>query len=389
MSVRANPTKNFFLEKHASAPVYGYTTGTCAVAAACAAVRMLIQQKTVPYVIVTTAKKLRVFIEIEKARVSSESASCCVQKYSGSDPDVTNGVFVYATVTKTAERTVTLDGGTGIGRVTLPGLHQNIGEAAINPVPKRMIVTTVSEELQKAGVPWGVHVEISIPEGVELAKQTFNPKLGIVGGISVLGTTGIVEPMSEQALLDTIRLELNVRKAQGCSPVLVVPGNYGSEFLQKTYALPLDYAVHCSNFVYDMVQMAKEAGFTKLLFVGHVGKLVKVAGGIKNTHSKYGDFRMEILSDIARAHVPKSEYESCKSALLSCISTESAVSVLDSFGIRTAVMSDMVQRIQKTMTEWADGALCIEVLTFTNEHGQLGATEHAREYIAESRGVSV
>lgn len=475
----ANPTKSFFLLKKAQKPEIGYTTGTCAAAASLAATRMLLTQKNVPYVTLTTPKGIKVFIEIEDAEFSETHAKCSVRKYSGTDPDVTNGINIFASVRKIEcggeerggseksrivtdfqrkdfpEETfvcegqdagqqgktsgcegfhITIKGGEGVGRVTLPGLDQKVGEAAINSVPRKMILDGVRREVEKfygrncdeaqtsREIPGlcsadstlslsfpcpieGLEVTISVPEGEKIAKQTFNPKLGIVGGISILGTSGIVEPMSEQALLDTIKLEINVRKSQGFRILPVVPGNYGADFLQSEFGFSVETAVHCSNFVYDTVQMAKKNGFKKMLFCGHLGKLVKVAGGIKNTHSKYGDGRMEIISQLAESLFEQGDFtgriESCgrfggkistderfssiKNELLACISTEQAVKVLDSIDekheVRQKIMAELARRIQKNMLEWAGGEVGIEVVIFTKEHGLLGETSGVRDFI--------
>ena len=418
MPVRENPTKSFFLLKKNTEPEIGFTTGTCAAAASVAATRMLLTQKIVPYVTLTTPKGIKVFLEIENQSFSEEYATCSVQKYSGTDPDVTNGIKIFATVRKSAgnqivtnfqrdclsaefgDAFVKITGGNGVGRVTLPGLDQKVGEAAINSVPRKMILAGVKREIenfllsQKRSAAengknnekyslfeksFTLEVEISVPGGEEIAKQTFNPKLGIVGGISILGTSGIVEPMSEQALLDTIQVEINVRKAQGFEVLPIVPGNYGADFLQSEFGFEVETAVHCSNFVYDSLVMAKNSGFKKILFCGHLGKLVKVAGGIKNTHSKYGDHRMEIISEVAQNLLPAEQFSSIYKELSACISTEEAVKILDSLdeahAARDKVMAEIARRIQKNMVEWSDKSLEIQVIVFTKELGLLGVAK--------------
>ena len=415
MPVRENPTKSFFLLKKNTEPEIGFTTGTCAAAASVAATRMLLTQKIVPYVTLTTPKGIKVFLEIENQSFSEECAACSVQKYSGTDPDVTNGIKIFATVRKSAVNQIVTDfqrdclsdefgdafikitGGNGVGRVTLPGLDQKVGEAAINSMPRKMILAGVKREIEnfllsqkrsaaengKNNEKYSVfkksftlEVEISVPGGEEIAKQTFNPKLGIVGGISILGTSGIVEPMSEQALLDTIQVEINVRKAQGFEVLPIVPGNYGADFLQSEFGLEVETAVHCSNFVYDSLVMAKNSGFKKILFCGHLGKLVKVAGGIKNTHSKYGDHRMEIITEVARDFIPNEQFPAVFRELSACISTEQAVKILDSLDekhqLRDKIMTEIARRIQKNMLEWTEKCIEIEVIVFTKEQGLLG-----------------
>jgi len=400
-----NATKSFFLLKESKEPEIGFTTGTCASAASVAALRMLLSQQIVPYVILTTPKGIKVCIEIEDQTFSENSASCSVKKFSGTDPDITNGIKIFSCIKKVGTKSrqnenpdefkIEIDGGAGVGRVTLPGLRQKIGEAAINPVPREMIKNGIIAELKKTGCKssdFGINVEITVPGGEEIAKKTFNPKLGILGGISILGTSGIVEPMSEQALLDTIQLEMNVRKAQGYKILPLVPGNYGSEFMEREFGFSLETAVHCSNFVYDAVKMAVKSGFKKILFCGHIGKLVKVAGGIKNTHSKYGDHRMEILSEIAKEFVLADKFPLISSELMKCISTEQAINVLDSFDfsdllagfkIRDKIMKKMARRIQACMTDWAESKIEIEVVVFTIEHGLLAETSGVRNFINE------
>lgn len=409
MPVRTNPTKSFFLLKKNAEPEIGFTTGTCATAASVAATRMLLSQKIVPYVTVTTPKGIKVFLEIENQSFSEESVTCSVQKFSGSDPDITNGIQVFATVKKIdstkivtnsqrksisdgmTESFIRITGGKGVGRVTLPGLDQKPGEAAINSVPRKMILDGVKREIETlpSTEPLSLEVEISVPGGEEIAKQTFNSKLGIVGGISILGTSGIVEPMSEQALLDTIQVEINVRKAQGFEILPIVPGNYGADFLQSEFGFSLETAVHCSNFVYDSLKMAKKSGFKKILFCGHLGKLVKVAGGIKNTHSKYGDHRMEIICEIVKDFIPSEQFSSIYKELSACISTEQAVKILDSVDekheTRERIMAEITSRIQEKMTNWTGRNLEIEVIVFTKEQGLLGESLAARKFIALSK----
>ena len=413
-----NPTKSFFLLKKNGEPEIGFTTGTCAACASVAAARMLLTGEIVPYVILTTPKGIKVCIEIENQRIEKDFASCSVQKFSGTDPDVTNGIKIFACVRKNPQKIVTnfqrkdfkdskcfneeslenlvvIRGGKGVGRVTLPGLDQKPGEAAINSVPRKMICEGVSAELKnwlkksaESAKFWNflLEVEISVPDGEEIAKKTFNPKLGIIGGISILGTSGIVEPMSEQALLDTIQVEMNVRKSQGFRILPMVPGNYGADFLQSEFGFSVETAVHCSNFVYDAVQMAVKTGFKKMLFCGHIGKLIKIAGGVKNTHSKYGDGRMEILSDIAKSLNLIEDFESINEKLKACVTTEEAVHVLDSIDegkTRSLIMKEAVRRIQKQIYEWTDGKIEVEVIIFTKESGLLGKSEGVSEFIAE------
>ena len=237
--------------------------------------------------------------------------TCAVQKDGGDDPDITTGALIFSSVrignqiqksvaesdgaSEQKKAEILIDGGTGVGRVTKPGLDQPVGNAAINHVPREMIAKEVQEVCALVDYTGVLEIIISVPTGEKLAEETFNPRLGIVGGISILGTSGIVEPMSSQALLDTIKVELNQKKAEGYPVAAVSPGIYGLDFMRNTYHYDLDRSVKCSNFIGDTIDMAIAAGFEKMLLTGHIGKLVKVAGGIMNTHSKDGDCRMELL----------------------------------------------------------------------------------------------
>ena len=434
---------NEYIEKGGQRLRLGYTTGSCAAAAAKAAALMLLTGQRVSQVQLKTPKGLDLILEIEDICFLHEqnagpdtcpdAVSCAVQKDSGDDPDITNHAMIYARAARSDIPGIRIDGGEGVGRVTKPGLDQPVGNAAINSTPRRMIREAVQEvlELQSSGqaessfertvhgdfgtghwkdreqsIPQGIDITISVPQGRELAAKTFNPKLGIEGGISILGTSGIVEPMSDQALLDTIRVEIRVRKEEGLTILPAAPGNYGKNFFLEKYGFSLDTSVTASNFIYDTVKMAADAGFAKMLFVGHIGKLVKVAGGIRNTHSQYGDHRMEILTEIAENLLWKDEKgqkpdkdrtiptesgesvrrkeelaESLRTALADCVMTDEAVRILKEYGMAEQVLSEMTRRIQAVMQEWAQGKMQVEVVVFSNVHGELGRTEKALEYM--------
>ena len=269
----------------------GYTTGSCAAAAARGAAFMLLSGKEIQEVKIHTPKGIVLNLELLDIRRSAEKVSCAVRKDGGDDPDVTDKALIYAEVTFGTEEGIVIDGGFGVGRVTKPGLDQPVGNAAINHVPRQMIRENVEEIQKKLDDFRALQVIISVPEGEELAKHTFNPRLGITGGISILGTSGIVVPMSEEALISTIRVEMEMRKAQGDRVLLVTPGNYGQDFL-KTYPwVRADHSVKCSNYVGKTLEFAAELGFDAILFVAHLGKFVKVSGGIMNTHSHEADCR--------------------------------------------------------------------------------------------------
>ena len=378
----------------------GYTTGSCAAAAAKAAAFMLLTGNEIRQVRIVTPKGITLDLEVEDIRISRAEGvvSCAVRKDSGDDPDITNGALIYAKVAYSYEPGIRIDGGQGVGRVTKLGLDQPVGAAAINSTPRRMIEEAVRDVVMKFGSSVGEHSEcagnsntvnasgleviIFVPRGEELAEKTFNSKLGIQGGISILGTSGIVEPMSDQALLDTIRAEINIRRCEGHTILSAAPGNYGKQFFLEKYGFPLETSVTASNYICDTVQMAEKAGFKRLLFVGHIGKLVKVAGGIRNTHSQYGDHRMEILGQIAEDVSGRKQPE-LRGILDECVSTDEAACILAERELDVPVLAEMTRRIQAVMEGWAEGNMQVEVIVFSNIHGELGKTAHAEEFLME------
>ena len=356
----------------------GYTTGSCAAAAAKAATHMLVSGEVVGEVSLVTPAGIRLYLEVEDIVKENNYVSCAIRKDSGDDPDVTNGILVYARVTfaqdDVVKSKVILEAGEGIGRVTQKGLEQSIGDPAINLVPRRMIREAVEEELQKAGIDRGVRVMIWVPDGAEIAKKTFNPKLGIEGGISILGTTGIVEPMSEKALTDTIFVEMKVRRENGMDYCYVVPGNYGSDFLHDTLGYQEDAAVKCSNYVGEVIDDAVRLQMKGILLVGHIGKFIKLAAGIMNTHSRQADGSMEILA--AHAAMAGGSRELIRQ-LMECITTTAALELLEKEGILKEVMSTVMIKIEEHLKHRAGDGLEIGAVMFSKEMGILGKTSDA------------
>lgn len=391
---------------------YGFTTGSCAAAAAKAAAYMLLTGKKKAQITIQTPKGISFHAEILDISRQERMVRCAVRKDGGDDPDVTTGALVYATVTLRDEEAeieekwqegsggkscgrgqkealvgkstadedkpqIWIDGGIGVGRVTKPGLDQPVGNAAINHVPREMITKEVEEICRLADYRGGLLVEISVPGGEELAQKTFNPRLGILGGISILGTTGIVEPMSNQAILDTIRVELNQRRAAGYDYVAVSPGNYGLDFLKAAYGYDLDRSVKCSNFIGQTMDMAVELGFQRVLLTGHIGKLIKVAGGIMNTHSREADCRMELLAAFAvRFQVPEERIQE----MLECVTTEEAVRILKECRKEREVMDYAMERICYYLDKRVKGQLQIACCMYSNEFGELAKSKEAAEW---------
>ena len=362
---------------------YGFTTGSCAAAAAKAAAYMLLTGREKTEITIETPKGIPYTAQILRICRKEREVSCAVEKDGGDDPDITTGALICAKVSLPQEEgrealaRVVIDGGFGVGRVTKPGLDQPVGNAAINHVPREMIEREVLQVCQVLDYRGILSVEISVPEGEKLAEKTFNPRLGIVGGISILGTSGVVEPMSTQAILDTIRVELRQQRALGREDVVISPGNYGLDFLKNTYHYDLDKSVKCSNFIGLTIDMAVEEGFKRLLLAGHIGKLIKVAGGIMNTHSREGDCRMELLTAFA-VKCGVAAVDAAK--LLSCVTTEEAVRILDECGRRQEVMDYAMERILFYLEKRAQGKLAIECIMYANDFGALAKSKEAEEW---------
>lgn len=358
---------------------FGYTTGSCAAAAAKAATFMLLSGKVKEKITIITPKGIPYTADILDMHRTETSCRCAVQKDGGDDPDITTGALIYAEVSllETEGTVMWIDGGEGVGRVTKPGLDQPVGNAAINRIPREMIRKEVMEVCNLMDYTKGIQVIISVPQGEMLAKQTFNPRLGIEGGISILGTSGIVEPMSSQAIIDTIRVELRQHRARGETSVIVSPGNYGMDFMKKAYGYDLERSIKCSNYIGVTIDMAVELGFRKLLIVGHVGKLVKVAGGIMNTHSKEADARMEILAACALRENVEDEI---LREMLACVTTEEALQVLKRSSRFRNVMQQVVEKICYYMGKRAEGKLKIDCIIYTNELGELAKSKEAEQW---------
>ena len=370
---------------------FGYTTGSCAAGAARGAAELLLGEDEIEEAELMTPKGILLHLELLDMKRDENAASCAVRKDAGDDPDTTNGILVYAKVEKFQIRSdmedrIVIDGGTGVGRVTKPGLSQKIGEAAINPVPRTMILQAVEEIVDRYHYEGGLKVTISVPEGEKIARKTFNPRLGIVGGISILGTSGIVEPMSEKALIDSIRVEMSQHAAMGEQYMLVTPGNYGADYLREHMELPFEKNIKCSNYVGETIDMAVDMGVKGILFISHIGKFVKVAAGIMNTHSHSADARMEVLCANA---IRAGGDLACARSILKCNTTDEALRVLDENHILRGTMKEITDRIQFYLDHRSYQQILLGTVIFSNEYGYLGQTEHAAELINKiSKGDS-
>lgn len=362
----------------------GFTTGSCAAAASKAAAYMLFGGRIKEQISINTPAGIVYETKLEDIRMEETRVSCAVRKDAGDDPDITDKALICSTVSliNDGNGEVVIEGGEGVGTVTRPGLDQPVGNAAINSVPRQMITEEVLSVMELFDVHDSVKVVISVPEGKELAARTFNPRLGIEGGISIIGTSGIVEPMSTAALLDTIRVELRQLKALGVSTAVIAPGNYGLDFMRERYGYDLDKAVKCSNYIGETIDMIRELGFKRAVLVGHVGKLIKLSGGIMNTHSKEADCRMELMAAAAvYADAPKEVIK----AVLESVSTEAACDHLTDAGILDRAFEHVMDRIAFYLDKRAGGEVDIRCIVFSNKHGLLGATAGAEEMLAEAK----
>ena len=364
---------------------YGFTTGSCAAAAAAAACYMLLTGRKKEEVTILTPKGISYTAKLVDISINESSAACAIVKDGGDDPDITTGAHIVAEVAflqkeslqkdKTdAVQQIIIRGGKGVGRVTKPGLDQPVGEAAINHVPREMIEKEVRRICALCDYNGKLQVTISVPEGEEIAQKTFNPRLGITGGISILGTSGIVEPMSSQALLDTIQVELRQKKAMGQQMIAVTPGNYGLDFMKEAFAYDLDKSVKCSNFIGNTIDMAAETGFCGMLLTGHIGKLVKVSGGIMNTHSKEGDCRMELL---AAAALKSGGSKTQALEILEAVTTEEGIRLLQEGGNLQKTMQILMEKIMFYLQKRAAGRLQIECMMYANGYGLLAESSGA------------
>ena len=355
----------------------GYTTGTCAQAAAKAAALYLFTGKKQDFIEVEIPAGKLLKIKIKSLEKYNDYAECSVIKESGDDPDVTNGIEIKAAVYKGYDELI-IDGGKGIGRVTKPGLKVPVGEAAINPVPRKMIAYEMEKICLDFGYDKSFKVIISAEEGIETAKKTFNEKLGIIGGISILGTTGIVEPMSEKALIDTIYLEIDSQIEQGRKNILLTPGNYGRNAALEKFGIDIEKGIKISNYVGDTLDYLLYKQPERVLIIGHAGKLSKVAGGIMNTHSSYADCRHEIFAAYAvLCGADKKVIEE----IFNAVSTDEIDYILIKHNLHEKVWDIIINKIMENIERRLQNKIKCEVMVFTNKENTWKYSSNALEFI--------
>lgn len=360
----------------------GYTTGTCAALAAAGAAEYLLGGEKPESVSVMTGKGIEVCVPIFRCEMQYNKdgavAICSVIKDAGDDTDITDGMEITASLSLYEGKSIVIDGGGGVGKVTKPGLDQPVGNAAINSVPRKMITESVMDICDEYGYEGGIKVVISVPGGERIAENTFNPMLGVEGGISILGTSGIVEPMSEQAMIDTV--EISMRQAAAESDKLILTfGNYGEQFIEKenikNFGIPV---VKCSNFIGEALDLAAVDGFKEVIVIGHAGKLVKTAGGIMNTHSRYADCRREIFC--SHTALCGGSRELCRE-IMNAATTDACIELLDGESIREPVMAGIMEAIQMQLDRRGRGSYEAGAVMFSNIYGILGYTKRAEDIL--------
>lgn len=354
----------------------GYTTGSCATAAAKAASYMLLTKLPIEVINIDTPKGIPLNLKVENINIQDDYVECSIRKDGGDDIDATHNMHIYARAEFIDSKEIIITGGNGVGRITKKGLGIEIGESAINKTPRNMINNEVRKVI---GEDKGVKITIFAPEGELIAKKTFNPRLGIVGGISIIGTTGIVEPMSDEGWKKSLSIELEMKKAQGMDKIILVPGNHGEMFIKETLGIDIKYIVRTSNFIGYMLKEAQRIGFKKILMAGHLGKYVKIAGGIFNTHSKVADARNEIL--LANLALMNAPFELIKK-VNECLTTEEFIEIINSKEyegykeIYNILSNKCRERIDIYLN---DEEINVEVMIFSMEKELLGQSEKASD----------
>ncbi|WP_371381758.1 cobalt-precorrin-5B (C(1))-methyltransferase CbiD [Sporomusa aerivorans] len=349
----------------------GITTGTCAAAAAKAAV-LAWQGKTATKVEVISPQGTVLVAPVAESRAIAGGGIAWIIKDAGDDPDITNGVKITAEVTITDEPGVVIKAGSGVGTVTKPGLAVPVGEPAVNPGPRQMITRAVSECLP-AGK--GAIVTVSIPDGEKLAARTLNPILGISGGLSIIGTTGIVEPMSEEAFKNSLVPQISVVQALGYQDIVFAPGKIGQDIAINRYGLPAAAVVQTSNFIGHMLEHAVKYGMHRVLLFGHLGKIVKVSAGIFHTHNRMADARLETLAAyMAACGAP----QAAVAEVLGSTTTEAAMPIIARYNL-TGVYNLLAERASERAKRYVFGDLTVGTVIVTLQGDILGLDQTARE----------
>ena len=355
----------------------GYTTGSCATAAAKVAALMVMRQHLIHQVSIVTPSGVTLNLNVESPHVEGQQGIAAIRKDGGDDIDATHGMLIFARVTLNDSGEITLRGGEGVGTVTRKGIGLPIGSAAINRTPRHTIETAVREAI---GPARGAEVEIFAPEGEERAQKTYNSRLGIVGGISIIGTTGIVTPMSEESWKRSLALELEMKRAAGLERVVLVPGNHGERFVREQMGIDSQVVVTMSNFVGYMIEESVRLGFRQIVLIGHPGKLIKIAAGIFHTHSHIADARMETL--VAHLALLGAPLELLR-LVSDCDTTEAAMEHIDAFGfqrIYNHLAERICQRVMQRLRFTKTPPIC-DAIMFSFDNQILGSNRPVGEIV--------
>ncbi len=356
----------------------GFTTGTSATAGAKAAILVIMEQKKIDFVDVTLPKKSQIRIKIENCKFNNHSSTCVVIKDGGDDPDVTHGAEIITEISLTEKSgEIEIDGGEGVGRVTKPGLGLEIGTAAINPTPKKMIKENILEVAKDLLAKNGIRVLISVPKGRELALKTDNPRLGIIGGISILGTSGIVVPYSTASFAAAIRQSIEVTRAMGDDTVVLTTGGRSEDFARKIINLPDHCFVQMGDFSGYTVQVCAKKDINKAYVAGFIGKLAKMAMGVKQTHVKGSKVDMEFLADLAKkCKASQDVVDNIKKA-------NTARHVFDIINEKNIIgYFDIVcSEAHKQLGKYSDNKFEIEVIMFDFDGNVIGVFPKSNKYL--------
>jgi len=355
---------DLYVIKHGKSLRCGYTTGSCATGAAKAAALMLLSREKLENISIGTPSGIELNLKLDDIHIEEEHVYCCIVKDAGDDPDSTDKIEIYARVCKRTDSKIFIDGGEGIGLITRSGFWGKSGTSAINPVPRKMI----TDELSKLS-NYGFDVLIYAPRGKEIAKKTFNSNLGIIDGISIIGTKGIVEPMSDYALKKCIYIEIDDAYDKGIREIVLFLGNYGEKVVE---GLNLEGAkIKISNFIGDMLLYSKSKGFDKITLVGHIGKLCKLSIGAFNTHSKICDVRIEAFVYYLALNSAPLELINCVNE---CKTSEEALELVlnnDYSVVINKMIAGCIDRIKRYLKD-DDNECNVDVIMYSMDYGILG-----------------
>ncbi|BBE76810.1 MULTISPECIES: cobalt-precorrin-5B (C(1))-methyltransferase CbiD [Phytobacter] len=357
----------------------GYTTGSCATAAAKVAALMVLRQHIIHQVSIVTPSGVTLRLNVESPHIEGQQGIAAIRKDGGDDVDATHGMLIFARVTLNDGGEIVLSGGEGVGTVTRKGIGLPVGSAAINRTPRQTIEAAVREVI---GPSRGADVEIFAPEGEERAQKTYNSRLGILGGISIIGTTGIVTPMSEESWKRSLSLELEIKREAGLERVVLVPGNHGERFVREQMGLSSDIVVTMSNFVGYMIEEAVRLGFRQIVLIGHPGKLVKIAAGIFHTHSHIADARMETL--VAHLALLGAPHELLQK-VSECDTTEAAMEHIDAAGfghLYNQLAQRICQRVMQNLRFTKNPPQC-DAIMFSFDNHILGTNRPFQDIVED------